>query len=144
MTNTPQMEVCRHCNQVITTTGVAVTRHLNTMEKLYGFTFKELKEKTKAEHITYARNHFWLLMCIEERWSYPRIARLTKHDHTSVLSGIRWIAREFFGTARNASLYTITKAYWLSAGLSDEEATTRAEERAPLRGSNIRRGTRGT
>lgn len=142
MNNVPQYEVCGHCNQVISSPGTAVVHHVQTIEKLYGFSFKEIKQKTKIGHIAYARNHFWLLLCVEASWSYPRIARLTGHDHTSVLSGIRWISREFFGTPLKSSLFTITKAYWLAVGLSEEEANAKAEERAPLRGSNIHAGTR--
>lgn len=144
MFNPPELEVCTHCHQVITTPGNAVVRHVDTIEKLYAISFNDLKQRTKEGHIAYARNHLWLMLCIEENWSYPRIARLTKHDHTSVLSGIRQIAHNFFGTHKKASLFTITKAYWLTVGLSEEEANAKAEKRAPLRGSNIRRGTRRT
>lgn len=141
MNKIPEFEICPHCQQTVAKKGSILPKHSETVQKLYGFSLKELKEKTKARHITYARNHLWLLLCVEGGWSYPRIGYEFKFDHTSVLSGIRSIAHEFLNTPKRASLFTIVNAYWLTLGLSEEEAYAKAVERALLHGGALPKGT---
>lgn len=122
---------CDSCGQVITYwRNDPVERHANTIERLYGFTLKDLKSSRKTKYLVEARNHFWLLLCIEDEWSYPRAGHITGHQYTSVMHGLRAVSRDFFGTPKKASIYEIAKAYWLAVGLPEEEADAKAKKRA--------------
>lgn len=126
------LEVCGCCGQVIPKIGYgAVIRHAKTIEELYGFSLEDLKTPGKRRRLAQARQHFWLLLCVEEEWSYPRAGEVTGHEYTTVLSGLRSICHEFFGTSkRKANLYEMVKAYWLAVGLSEELADAKAKKRA--------------
>lgn len=79
MWNKPKLSVCRCCGQVITDWKYNTSeRHIATIERLYGFTLKDLKSPRKTKYLVEARNHFWLLLCIEEEWSFNRAGNLTK------------------------------------------------------------------
>lgn len=130
MWNKPKLSVCRCCGQVITDWKYNTSeRHIATIERLYGFTLKDLKSPRKTKYLVEARNHFWLLLCIEEEWSFNRAGNLTKNQYTSVMYGLRAVSRDFFGTPKKASIYEIAKAYWLAVGLSEEEANAKAKKR---------------
>jgi hypothetical protein len=111
------------------------------MQKLYGFTLEQLKTKSKDSPLVYARQHFWLLLCMEESWSYPRICKISGHDYTTVIYGVRAASREFFGTPKKASLYEMCFAYWNAVGLSEEECHAKAEARAKATRNPIRPGS---
>lgn len=126
-----EMCTCEACGQVIVKTPRdGLQRHLMTIERIYGYTLKDLSKQSKVRPLVIARNHFWLLMCIEEEWSYPRAGAKTKHTHTTVMHGVRETAHEFLGISKKAKLPEIVKAYWLAVGMTEEYAQERANRRA--------------
>lgn len=120
-------EICPCCKQVITDKGRgAIEKHSETILKLYGFTLKELQVKTKTGYIVEARNYFWLLLIVEDNWSFPRAAKVTGHDHTTTMHGVRKLARELLGVRYKASRFEIVKAYWIAVGMDEESAHKKA------------------
>lgn len=126
-----KLKYCDCCGQVITThLSNAPERHINTIKELYGVSLLQMKTKTKQRNIVEARQHFWLLLCVEDEWSTPRAGRKTgDHDHTTVVYGIRQFAHHLLGTDKKASISEIVKAYWLAVGMPEEFANERAEKR---------------
>lgn len=123
-------ERCPSCNQVITSGGRgAIEKHSDTVQRLLGYSLQELKTKTKTGHMVYARQYFWLLLVVEDDWSFPRAARATGHDHTTVMYGVRKIAKELLGLKKGSSIAQIVKAYWLAAGFTEEFANEKAQKR---------------
>lgn len=125
-----KLSICECCKQVITEkTKGSLEHHTDTIKRLYGFSLDDLKVHNKMSHLVYARQHFWLLLCMESEWSYTRIGHITDHQYTSVMYGIRMISNNFFNTPKKAPLYDMCKAYWLAVGLTEEEANAKAKKR---------------
>lgn len=126
-----KMCMCGTCGQVIVKSPKdALQRHLKTIERIYGLALEDLSKQSKVRHLVIARNHFWLLMCVEEEWSHFRTGAKTGHTYTSVMYGVRMAAHELLGTSKKAKLPEIVKAYWLAVGMSEEYAQERANRRA--------------
>ena len=123
-------EICPSCQQVITVKGKgAVEKHTDTVFKLYGCTLADIKTKTKAGYVAYARQYLWLLLVVEDEWSFPRAAKLTGHDHSTAMHGVQKLAQELLGLPRKSPIFDIIKAYWIAAGMDEKAAHAKASQR---------------
>lgn len=50
---------------------------------------RAIKSRVQAPHIVWARWNAWTAMREALGWSYPHIAAITGHDHSTVMHGIK-------------------------------------------------------
>lgn len=117
------VERCSSCGQLTwKTTAQSSKRHLETIERIYGFTLEELKFKRGPALPNQARQHYWFLLVIEDYWSLARAGSRTGHKHHAVLYGIRKFATEHIkGCHFKMNIQDIRIAYYRQAGYSEEE-----------------------
>jgi len=61
---------------------------LMLVAKKYKLTKQEILSKTRRADVVRARSLYWHLLRHVADWSYPRIGRITGHDHTTVSYGV--------------------------------------------------------
>lgn len=118
-----QLKTCPCCGQTIASSvRTASQRHAETVLKLYGVTLKEMQSRSKVHIISLARNHYWFLLIVENKWSLTRAGESTGHGAQPALQGTRRIANRLMGTHMKMPLNDIRMKYWTLLGHSEEEA----------------------
>jgi hypothetical protein len=117
-----QLGICPCCGQTVAKNPAQrKQKHINAIDQLYDVSFDEMNSRTKVHRVSLARNHYWFLLVVEERWSLTRAGASTGHGPQPALQGTRKIANQLLGTHMKMSLDDIRIAYWKSLGYSDEE-----------------------
>ncbi|WP_299198258.1 MULTISPECIES: hypothetical protein [Pseudomonadota] len=116
------LDICPCCGQTVAKNPAQrKQKHIDAIEQLYDVTFEEMSSRTKIHRISLARNHYWFLLVVEERWSLTRAGASTGHGAQPALQGTRRIANQLLGTHMKMSLDDIRIAYWKNLGFSDEQ-----------------------
>lgn len=97
--------ICEKCRcTIVNPKAVSAAEFADTQIEL-------MKQRSKAADVVRVRNAFWFYLTIVEGVTYSQAGRVTGHDHTSVMHGVRRYAQENHGAPPKATREQLAESY---------------------------------